>query len=198
LAEALGVVPEQVRELFPDDGAVFRALQLFSAQRVTAALEAADPEGEEPARAVHRVVRQLLPEWDFVTFLLDEGPWLDEEPNALWRAANDRIDAIFVRGQRIRAFCGDLSGGWLTENLIEPITEVGYEVSSGEATLEEACEELASSKVRFAAEPPNRCVRRATTQEPMAVRLPPPPSPEDGGVRGLWGPYQALCGKPQV
>ncbi|MFI0901618.1 hypothetical protein [Streptomyces sp. NPDC020983] len=173
LAETLEVNPEQVRGLFPDDGAVYGALQLFAAQRVAAAVDAAGPEGEEPARAVHHVVRQLLPEWAFVTFLLDEGPWLDEEPKALWAAAVDRIDAVFVRGQRTGAFCGDLSGGWLSENLLEPVTETGYEVSHGNATVEEAGEDLASSTVRFAAEPfhepPGRCAQRALTPNPVVV-----------------------------
>lgn len=45
LAEALGVGPEQVRELFPDGEAVHGALQLFAARRVAAAVEAAGPRG---------------------------------------------------------------------------------------------------------------------------------------------------------
>lgn len=122
---------------------------------------------------MHRVVRRLIPESAFVTFLLDEGPWLDEEPKALWVAAIGRIDEVFVRGQRTGEFCGDLSDGWLSENLLEPITETGYEVGHGNATVEEAGEELASSTVRFAAEPfpepPSRCAQRALTPDATVV-----------------------------
>lgn len=172
VAEALHATPGEVRELFPDHEALLGAVGRFAARRVAAAVEAAGPEGEEPARAVHRLVRQLVPEAVFVLFLLGEGP-LPGTEGALWEGAIRRIDELFLRGQRTGVFCGDLPSSWLGENLLEPVVDAGYEVSEGKVSLEEACEQLASSRVAFAAEPfhepPSVCARRALEPDPPGM-----------------------------
>jgi AcrR family transcriptional regulator len=132
VARAVGISRATLHRQFAGRDALVRALEAFGIAECDAALDAARL-GEGPASdAVRRLVRALEPAAGLLAFLYSENQLFEgEERNAGWARLDDRIEALFRRGQLSGEFRIDLTPAWLTEALYGLLASAAWAVSEG-------------------------------------------------------------------
>ncbi|EFF90089.1 TetR family transcriptional regulator [Streptomyces sp. e14] len=132
VARAAGISRATLHRQFAGRDALVRALEALGIAECEAALDAARPD-EGPARdAVHRLIREIEPAAGLLAFLYTENQLFEgEEQNQGWTRIDERIEALFRRGQRSGEFRIDLSPAWLTEALYGLMASGAWAVGEG-------------------------------------------------------------------
>ncbi|KMS75000.1 TetR family transcriptional regulator [Streptomyces viridochromogenes] len=132
VAKAAGISRATLHRHFAGRDALVRALESLGIAECETALDAARLD-EGPARdAVHRLVREIEPAAGLLAFLYTENQLFEgEQQNIGWARIDDRIAALFRRGQQSGEFRIDLSPVWLTEALYGLLGSAAWVVAEG-------------------------------------------------------------------
>jgi TetR/AcrR family transcriptional repressor of mexCD-oprJ operon len=132
VAKAAGISRATLHRHFAGRDALVRALEALGIAECEAALDAAGL-GEGPASdAVRRLVREIEPAAALLAFLYTENQLFEGgEQNAGWTRIDERIAALFKRGQSAGEFRIDLTPAWLTEALYGLLASGAWAVSEG-------------------------------------------------------------------
>ncbi|MPY32459.1 TetR/AcrR family transcriptional regulator [Streptomyces adustus] len=132
VARAAGISRATLHRQFAGRDALVRALESLGIAECEAALDAARLD-EGPARdAVHRLVREIEPAAGLLAFLYTENQLFEGDgQNTGWTRIDDRIAALFRRGQESGEFRIDLTPAWLTEALYGLLASAAWAVSEG-------------------------------------------------------------------
>lgn len=132
VARAAGISRATLHRHFAGRDALVRALEALGIAECEAALDAARLEEGTASEAVRRLVGALEPAAGLLAFLYTENQLFEgEEQNAGWALIDDRISALFRRGQRDGEFRIDLTPAWLTEALYGLLASGAWLVQSG-------------------------------------------------------------------
>lgn len=132
VAKAAGISRATLHRQFAGRDALVRALETLGIAECEAALDAARPDEGPAGDAVHRLVREIEPSAGLLAFLYTENQLFEgEEQNAGWARIDERIAALFRRGQQSGEFRIDLSAVWLTEALYGLLGSGAWAVAEG-------------------------------------------------------------------
>jgi TetR/AcrR family transcriptional repressor of mexCD-oprJ operon len=132
VARAAGISRATLNRHFPGRDALVRALEDLGIAECEAALDAARLEEGTAQDAVRRLVRALEPCTSLLAFLYSENQLFEgEEQHAGWSRIDERLTALFRRGQEAGEFRIDLSAVWLTEALYGLLAAGGWAVIEG-------------------------------------------------------------------
>lgn len=132
VAKAAGISRATLHRQFAGRDALVRALESLGIAECEAALDAADLDSGSAADAVRRLVRAVEPAAGLLAFLYTENQLYEgERINPGWTAIDDRIAALFRRGQLAGEFRIDLTPAWLTEALFGLMASGAWMVQSG-------------------------------------------------------------------
>ncbi|MDG9718260.1 helix-turn-helix domain containing protein [Streptomyces sp. DH24] len=132
VAKAAGISRATLHRRFAGRDALVRALEALGIAECEAALDAARPDEGPASDAVRRLVRAVEPAAGLLAFLYSENQLFEgEERNAGWTRLDDRIEALFRRGQLSGEFRIDLTPAWLTEALYGLLASAAWAVSEG-------------------------------------------------------------------
>ncbi|WP_046726658.1 TetR/AcrR family transcriptional regulator [Streptomyces humi] len=132
VAKAAGISRATLHRHFAGRDALVRALEALGIAECEAALAAARLDEGPAADAVHRLVREIEPAAGLLAFLYTENQLFEGEgQNQGWTRIDDRVAALFRRGQRSGEFRIDLTPAWLTEALYGLLASAAWAVSEG-------------------------------------------------------------------
>jgi TetR/AcrR family transcriptional regulator, mexCD-oprJ operon repressor len=132
VAKAAGISRATLHRQFAGRDALVRALESLGIAECEAALDTARIEEGPAADAVHRLVREIEPSAGLLAFLYTENQLFEGvEQNEGWARIDDRIAALFRRGQASGEFRIDLSPVWLTEALYGLLASGAWAVAEG-------------------------------------------------------------------
>lgn len=132
VAKAAGISRATLHRQFAGRDALVRALEALGIEECEAALDAAALDDGTATDAVRRLVREVEPAAGLLAFLYTENQLFEgEEQNAGWTRIDDRIAALFRRGQLSGEFRIDLTPAWLTEALYGLLASGAWLVQSG-------------------------------------------------------------------
>ncbi|QKV99491.1 TetR/AcrR family transcriptional regulator [Streptomyces sp. NA02536] len=132
VARAAGISRATLHRQFAGREALVRALEALGIAECEAALEAARPDEGPAADAVRRLVAEVEPHAPLLAFLYTENQLFEgEEQNGDWAAIDERIAALFRRGQASGEFRIDLTPAWLTEALYGLLASGAWAVAEG-------------------------------------------------------------------
>ena len=132
VARAAGISRATLHRQFAGRDALVRALEALGIAECEAALEAARPDEGPAADAVRRLVTEVEPHAPLLAFLYTENQLFEgEEQNGDWAAIDERIAALFRRGQASGEFRIDLTPAWLTEALYGLLASGAWAVAEG-------------------------------------------------------------------
>ncbi|MEU5511055.1 TetR/AcrR family transcriptional regulator [Streptomyces fungicidicus] len=132
VARAAGISRATLHRQFAGRDALVRALEALGIAECVAALEAARPDEGPAADAVRRLVAEVEPHAPLLAFLYTENQLFEgEEQNGDWAAIDERIAALFRRGQASGEFRIDLTPAWLTEALYGLLASGAWAVAEG-------------------------------------------------------------------
>lgn len=174
IARAAGISRATLHRQFAGRDALVRALEELGIRQLTAVLDAAGIEDRDPEDAVRRIIAEAAPVAGFFAFLITENQLF--EPGATspgWQRLDERIAALFRRGQEQGVFRIDLSAAWLTEALYALITGSGWAVQDGRVA--------ARDSVRMAAE---LLLGGALRERPDGSKRPDGAGGPDGSANG--------------
>ncbi|MFF7451407.1 MULTISPECIES: TetR family transcriptional regulator [unclassified Streptomyces] len=132
VAKAAGLSRATLHRHFAGRDALVRALEALGIAECEAALDAARPDEGPASDAVRRLVREIEPAAGLLAFLYSENQLFEGgEQNAGWTRIDQRISALFRRGQDSGEFRIDLSPIWLTEAVYGLLASGAWAVSEG-------------------------------------------------------------------
>ncbi|OIK00671.1 TetR/AcrR family transcriptional regulator [Streptomyces colonosanans] len=118
VAKGAGISRATLHRHFAGREALVRALEELGIAECEAALDAARLDEGPASDAVRRFLREIQPSAGLLAFLYGENHlWEGEQQNEGWIRLDNRIGAVFLRGQRSGEFRIDLTPVWLTEAL---------------------------------------------------------------------------------
>ncbi|MEU7719878.1 TetR/AcrR family transcriptional regulator [Streptomyces tibetensis] len=132
VAKAAGISRATLHRHFAGRDALVRALEALGIAECEAALDEARLDEGPASEAVRRLVGAIEPAAGLLAFLYTENQLFEgEEQNAGWATIDDRISALFRRGQLGGEFRIDLTPAWLTEALYGLMASGAWLVYSG-------------------------------------------------------------------
>ncbi|MEU1178356.1 helix-turn-helix domain-containing protein [Streptomyces sp. NPDC005820] len=132
VAKAAGISRATLHRHFAGRDALVRALEALGIEECETALTAARLDEGPASDAVERLVREIEPAAGLLAFLYTENQLFEgEEQNQGWTRIDDRISALFRRGQLAGEFRIDLTPAWLTEALYGLLASGAWLVQSG-------------------------------------------------------------------
>ncbi|WP_030672709.1 TetR/AcrR family transcriptional regulator [Streptomyces cellulosae] len=132
VAKAAGISRATLHRQFAGRDALVRALEALGISECEAALDAAALDDGPASEAARRLVHELQPAAALLAFLYTENQLFEgEEQNAGWSRIDDRVAALFRRGQEAGEFRIDLTPGWLTEALYGLLASAAWAVTEG-------------------------------------------------------------------
>jgi len=132
VAKAAGISRATLHRQFAGRDALVRALEALGIAECETALDAARLDDGRAEDAVRRLVREAEPAAGLLAFLYTENQLFEgEEQHAGWARIDDRITALFRRGQQSGEFRIDLTPTWLTEALFGLLASGVWLVQSG-------------------------------------------------------------------
>ncbi len=132
VAKAAGISRATLHRHFAGRDALVRALESLGIEECRAALDAARLDEGPASEAVRRLVGAVEPVAGLLAFLYTENQLFEGEgQNAGWARIDDRISALFRRGQLAGEFRIDLTPAWLTEALYGLLASGAWLVHSG-------------------------------------------------------------------
>jgi AcrR family transcriptional regulator len=138
VAKAAGISRATLHRHFAGRDALVRALESLGIAECAAALDAARLDEGTASEAVRRLVGAVEPAAGLLAFLYTENQLFEgEEQNAGWTLIDERISALFRRGQLSGEFRIDLTPAWLTEALYGLLASGAWLVQSGKGAPRE-------------------------------------------------------------
>lgn len=132
IAKAAGISRATLHRHFPGRDALVRALGLLGIAQMDERLDAARIEEGDPVEAVRRLIDEAMPVSGFLAFLYGENQLYDmPEVNEGWARVDERVSALFRRGQEQGLFRYDLAPTWLGEALYALIAASAWCVQDG-------------------------------------------------------------------
>ncbi|AEW97623.1 MULTISPECIES: TetR/AcrR family transcriptional regulator [Streptomycetaceae] len=132
IARAAGISRATLHRHFPGRDALVRALGTLGIEQTEECLDAARIEEGDPEEAVRRLIREAVPISGFLAFLYGENQLYDlPEMAEGWARIDERVGALFRRGQEAGRFRYDLTPAWLCEALYALIAASGWCVQDG-------------------------------------------------------------------
>ncbi|MFF4751373.1 TetR/AcrR family transcriptional regulator [Streptomyces sp. NPDC002514] len=132
VAKAAGISRATLHRHFAGRDALVRALETLGIEECRAALDAARPDEGPASDAVRRLVREIEPAAGLLAFLYSENQLFEgEDQNQGWAGIDERIAALFRRGQAEGEFRIDLTPAWLTEALYGLLASGAWAVLAG-------------------------------------------------------------------
>ncbi|KOU74445.1 TetR family transcriptional regulator [Streptomyces sp. MMG1533] len=132
VAKAAGISRATLHRQFAGRDALVRALEALGIAECEAGLDAARLDEGPASDAVRRLVREVEPAAGLLAFLYTENQLFEgEELHEGWSQIDDRISALFRRGQLNGEFRIDLTPAWLTEALFGLLASGAWMVQSG-------------------------------------------------------------------
>ncbi|MET7570481.1 helix-turn-helix domain-containing protein [Streptomyces sp. NPDC005492] len=132
VARAAGISRATLHRQFAGRDALVRALEALGIAECEAALDTARLAEGPASDAVRRLVRALEPAAGLLAFLYTENQLFEGEgQNEGWTRIDDRIAALFRRGQSSGEFRIDLTPAWLTEALYGLMASGAWAVQEG-------------------------------------------------------------------
>jgi AcrR family transcriptional regulator len=132
VAKAAGISRATLHRQFAGRDVLVRALEALGIQECEGALDRARPDDGRASEAVRRMVREIEPAAALLAFLYSENQLFEgEEQNEGWARIDDRIAALFRRGQADGEFRIDLTPAWLTEALYGLLASGAWAVAEG-------------------------------------------------------------------
>lgn len=132
VAKAAGISRATLHRHFAGRDALVRALEALGIAECEAAVETARPDEGPAGEAVHRLVRAMEPAAGLLAFLYTENQLFEgEQQNQGWARIDERLTALFRRGQETGEFRIDLTPAWLTEALFGLLASGAWAVSEG-------------------------------------------------------------------
>ncbi len=132
IARAAGVSRATLHRHFPGRDALVRALGALGVEQLEERLDAARVEEGDPVEAVRRLIEEAMPVSGFLAFLYGENQLYEvAEIDEGWARIDERVSALFRRGQEQGLFRYDLSPAWLCEALYALIAASGWSVQDG-------------------------------------------------------------------
>ncbi|MCZ4097565.1 TetR/AcrR family transcriptional regulator [Streptomyces sp. SID13666] len=132
IAKAAGISRATLHRHFPGRDALVRALGLLGIAQMDERLDAARIEEGDPVEAVRRLIDEAMPVSGFLAFLYGENQLYDlPEVNEGWARVDERVSALFRRGQEQGLFRYDLTPTWLGEALYALIAASAWCVQDG-------------------------------------------------------------------
>ncbi len=116
IARAAGISRATLHRHFAGRDALIRALEEHGIAQFVQAMDAARLDEGDAVEALRRLIAEAEPVAGVLAFLFTENQLFEDgEINAGWAELDDRIAALFRRGQEEGDFRIDLSAAWLTE-----------------------------------------------------------------------------------
>lgn len=132
VAKAAGISRATLHRQFAGRDALIRALEALGLQQLESALDAARLDEGSASDAVRRLIAEVEPVAGFLAFLVTENQLFETDAmNEGWTRIDDRISALFRRGQESGEFRIDLSPAWLTEALYGLVGSGAWAVQDG-------------------------------------------------------------------
>ncbi|NGO76955.1 TetR/AcrR family transcriptional regulator [Streptomyces sp. YC504] len=132
VAKAAGISRATLHRQFAGRDALIRALEALGLQQLESALDAARLDEDSASEAVRRLIAEVEPVAGFLAFLVTENQLFETDAmNEGWTRIDDRISALFRRGQESGEFRIDLSPAWLTEALYGLVGSGAWAVQDG-------------------------------------------------------------------
>ncbi|OUC91935.1 TetR family transcriptional regulator [Streptomyces swartbergensis] len=132
VAKAAGISRATLHRHFAGRDALVRALESLGIAECEAALDAARLDDGTASEAVRRLVGAMEPAAGLLGFLYTENQLFEgEAQNPGWTLIDERISALFRRGQLGGEFRIDLTPAWLTEALYGLMASGAWMVQSG-------------------------------------------------------------------
>lgn len=132
VAKAAGISRATLHRHFAGRDALVRALESLGIAECEAALDAARLDDGPANEAVRRLVGTIEPAAGLLAFLYSENQLFEgEEQNEGWTRIDERIAALFRRGQQSGEFRIDLTPAWLTEALYGLLASGAWAVLEG-------------------------------------------------------------------
>lgn len=132
IAKAAGVSRATLHRHFPGRDALVHALGTMGVAQTLERLDAARIEEGDPVEAVRRLIEEAIPVSGFLAFLYGENQLLESaEMDEGWARIDERVSALFRRGQEQGLFRYDMSPSWLCEALYALIAASAWSVQDG-------------------------------------------------------------------
>ncbi|MFC5723248.1 TetR/AcrR family transcriptional regulator [Streptomyces gamaensis] len=131
IARAAGIGRATLHRHFAGRDALVRALEEHGMRQFERALDTARLDEGDAAEAVHRLVAASEPVAGILAFLFAEHQLYEDGTHPGWRPLDDRVHALFRRGQEEGTFRHDLSASWLTEALYGLVCTGAWAVHDG-------------------------------------------------------------------
>lgn len=132
VAKAAGISRATLHRHFAGRDALVRALEALGITECDHALDSARLDEDPAGDAVRRLVAEIESAAGLLAFLYTENQLFEgEEQNQGWTRIDDRISALFRRGQLNGEFRIDLTPAWLTEALFGLLASGTWLVQSG-------------------------------------------------------------------
>lgn len=139
IAKAAGISRATLHRYFAGRDALVRALERLGHQRMDTALDAARITEGDAADAVRRLIAEAEPHAGFLAFLVTENQLFEPgEQDPGWTRMDERIGALFRRGQAEGIFRLDLTSAWLTDALYSLIAASAWAVLDGRVAARDA------------------------------------------------------------
>jgi len=132
VAKAAGISRATLHRHFAGREALVRALEALGIAECEAALDAARLDEGSASDALRRLLHEIQPSAGLLAFLYGENHlWEGEQQNEGWIRLDNRIGAVFLRGQQSGEFRIDLTPVWLTEALYGLIASGAWAAMDG-------------------------------------------------------------------
>ncbi|MEU6124488.1 helix-turn-helix domain-containing protein [Streptomyces sp. NPDC047123] len=132
VARAAGISRATLHRHFAGRDALVRALEELGLQECEGALDRAALDAGSASEALRRLVKEIEPAAGLLAFLYTENQLFEgDAQNMGWYRIDDRLAALFRRGQESGEFRIDLTPAWLTEALYGLIGSGAWAVQDG-------------------------------------------------------------------
>lgn len=132
VAKAAGIGRATLHRHFAGRDALIRALEAHGIEECETALDAARLDEGTAQDALRRLVRELEPSAALMAFLYTENQLFEGEGlNEGWARIDERVAALFRRGQLAGEFRIDLAPAWLTEALYGLLGAAAWMIQCG-------------------------------------------------------------------
>ncbi|OMI35471.1 TetR/AcrR family transcriptional regulator [Streptomyces sparsogenes] len=132
VAKAAGISRATLHRHFAGRDALVRALESLGIAECEAALDAARLDDGPARKAIGRLVGAIEPAAGLLAFLYSENQLFEgDKQNEGWTRIDERIAALFRRGQQSGEFRIDLTPAWLTEALYGLLGSGAWAVQEG-------------------------------------------------------------------
>ncbi|WP_031468033.1 TetR/AcrR family transcriptional regulator [Sciscionella sediminilitoris] len=131
VAKAAGISRATLHRYFAGRKTLIKALEELGIAETERAFQAARLDEGTATEALHRVVAETESTAPLLSFLLSEDQLYLEEPSEGWQQLEDRLAALFHRGQADGEFRIDMSTTWLSDALLALIAAAAWSAQFG-------------------------------------------------------------------